>query len=60
LGSTCHRAWSATLRFAELLDGAGLDTFARLIHDPVSERGFLDAHLLARRHEKRARWKTGR
>ncbi|MFF5446509.1 class I SAM-dependent methyltransferase [Streptomyces sp. NPDC012888] len=34
--------------FAELLAGAGLDTFARLIHDPASERGFLDAHLLAR------------
>ena len=35
-------------RFAELLAGAGLDTFARLVHDPASERGFLDAHLLAR------------
>ncbi|MEU5308231.1 class I SAM-dependent methyltransferase [Streptomyces sp. NPDC021562] len=34
--------------FAELLTGAGLHTFARLIHDPASERGFLDAHLLAR------------
>lgn len=35
-------------RFAELLTGAGLTPFARLIHDPASERGFLDAHLLAR------------
>ncbi|PDP89579.1 SAM-dependent methyltransferase [Glycomyces fuscus] len=35
-------------RFAELLAGAGLATFARLVHDPDSERGFLDAHLLAR------------
>ncbi|MEU3519701.1 class I SAM-dependent methyltransferase [Streptomyces sp. NPDC006654] len=35
-------------RFAELLAGAGLDTFARLIHDPASERGFLDAHVLTR------------
>ncbi|MFE2329903.1 class I SAM-dependent methyltransferase [Streptomyces sp. NPDC059385] len=34
--------------FAELLTGAGLVPFARLIHDPASERGFLDAHLLAR------------
>ena len=36
-------------RFAELLAGAGFVTFARLVHDPASERGFLDAHLLARR-----------
>jgi SAM-dependent methyltransferase len=36
-------------RFAGLLEGAGLVTFARLLHDPASERGFLDAHLLARR-----------
>ncbi|GAA0570190.1 class I SAM-dependent methyltransferase [Actinomadura livida] len=36
-------------QFAELLAGAGLVTFARLLHDPASERGFLDAHLLARR-----------
>ncbi|MCK8680745.1 class I SAM-dependent methyltransferase [Streptomyces lichenis] len=35
-------------RFAELLAGAGLSVFARLVHDPDSERGFLDAHLLAR------------
>ncbi|MEU2337528.1 class I SAM-dependent methyltransferase [Streptomyces sp. NPDC013172] len=35
-------------RFVELLAGAGLDTFARLIHDPASERGFLDAHVLTR------------
>ena len=31
-----------------LLAGAGLDPFARLVHDPASERGFLEAHLLAR------------
>lgn len=36
-------------RFAEVLAGAGLVPFARLLHDPASERGFLDAHLLARR-----------
>lgn len=36
-------------RFADLLTEAGLDTFTRLIHDPASERGYLDAHLLARR-----------
>ncbi|MER6448060.1 class I SAM-dependent DNA methyltransferase [Streptomyces venezuelae] len=35
-------------RFAELLAAAGLTPFARLVHDPRSERGFLDAHLLAR------------
>ncbi|MEU3778738.1 class I SAM-dependent methyltransferase [Streptomyces sp. NPDC032472] len=35
-------------RFAELLAGAGLVPFARLVHDPASERGFLDAHVLAR------------
>ncbi|MEV7172502.1 class I SAM-dependent methyltransferase [Streptomyces sp. NPDC093224] len=36
-------------RFADLMAGAGLVPFARLLHDPASERGFLDAHLLARR-----------
>lgn len=36
-------------RFTELLATAGLGEFARLVHDPASERGFLDAHLLARR-----------
>ncbi|MEK2490903.1 class I SAM-dependent methyltransferase [Kitasatospora purpeofusca] len=36
-------------RLAGLLTGAGLDPFARLLHDPATERGFLDAHLLARR-----------
>ncbi|WP_435973040.1 class I SAM-dependent methyltransferase [Streptomyces sp. Qhu_M48] len=36
-------------RFAEVLAGSGLVPFARLVHDPASERGFLDAHLLARR-----------
>ncbi|MFF8267918.1 class I SAM-dependent methyltransferase [Streptomyces sp. NPDC016562] len=35
-------------RFAALLTGAGLVPFARLLHDPASERGFLDAHVLAR------------
>lgn len=35
-------------RFGELLAGAGLVTFARLVHDPAAERGFLDAHLMAR------------
>ncbi|GLF99528.1 class I SAM-dependent methyltransferase [Streptomyces yaizuensis] len=41
-------SWPAD-RFAELLTRAGFVTFARLLHDPASERGFLDAHLLARR-----------
>ncbi|MEU3553800.1 class I SAM-dependent methyltransferase [Streptomyces fragilis] len=41
-------AWPAD-RFAELLTGAGLVDYARLVHDPASERGFLDCHLLARR-----------
>ncbi|GAA3927942.1 class I SAM-dependent methyltransferase [Streptomyces gulbargensis] len=36
-------------RFAGLLAGAGLVPFARLLHDPASERGFLDTHILARR-----------
>ncbi|MFF0415412.1 class I SAM-dependent methyltransferase [Kitasatospora sp. NPDC004745] len=35
-------------RLADLLADAGLVPFARLLHDPASERGFLDAHLLAR------------
>jgi SAM-dependent methyltransferase len=35
--------------FTELLAAAGFVTFARLLHDPASERGFLDAHLVARR-----------
>ncbi|MFK0297137.1 class I SAM-dependent methyltransferase [Streptomyces sp. NPDC090442] len=35
-------------QFAELLTAAGLVPFAQLVHDPASERGFLDAHLLAR------------
>lgn len=42
-------SWPAD-RFAELLTGAGLVPFGRLLHDPASERGFLDAHLLARLH----------
>ncbi|WP_420081789.1 class I SAM-dependent methyltransferase [Streptomyces sp. JL4002] len=36
-------------RFADLMAGARLVPFARLLHDPASERGFLDAHVLARR-----------
>jgi SAM-dependent methyltransferase len=35
-------------RFAELLAVAGLGEIARLVHDPKSERGFLDAHLVTR------------
>lgn len=38
-------------RSAALLAGAGLATFTRLLHDPASERGLLDAHLLARRRD---------
>ncbi|MFE4453532.1 class I SAM-dependent methyltransferase [Streptomyces sp. NPDC056796] len=34
-------------RFTELLAGAGFVTKARLLHDPASERGFLDTHVLA-------------
>ncbi|MEU0413428.1 class I SAM-dependent methyltransferase [Streptomyces griseorubiginosus] len=41
-------SWPAE-QFVELLAGAGFVTFARLLHDPASERGFLDTHLLARR-----------
>ncbi|MFJ8214526.1 class I SAM-dependent methyltransferase [Streptomyces sp. NPDC096033] len=41
-------SWPAD-RYAELLAEAGLTTFARLLHDPSSERGFLEAHLLSRR-----------
>ncbi|WP_030203764.1 class I SAM-dependent methyltransferase [Streptomyces sp. NRRL S-87] len=41
-------SWPAD-SFAELLTGAGLVPFARLLHDPASERGFLDAHLMAHR-----------
>ncbi|MFB7512685.1 class I SAM-dependent methyltransferase [Streptomyces sp. NPDC056144] len=36
-------------RLAGVLGDAGLVPFARLVHDPASERGFLDSHLLARR-----------
>lgn len=36
-------------RLAGLLADAGLVPFARLLHDPATERGFLDTHLLARR-----------
>ena len=35
-------------RLAEMLAAAGLDIVARLLHDPASERGFLDAHVLTR------------
>lgn len=41
-------SWPAD-RLADLLADAGLVPFARLLHDPASERGFLDAHLLSRR-----------
>ncbi|GIG56021.1 methyltransferase [Longispora fulva] len=41
-------SWPAD-RLAGLLTDAGLAPFARLLHDPGSERGFLDGHLLARR-----------
>ncbi|MFI5944255.1 class I SAM-dependent methyltransferase [Streptomyces uncialis] len=41
-------SWPAD-RLAQLLTDAGLVPFAQLLHDPASERGFLDAHLLARR-----------
>ncbi|MFG2712097.1 class I SAM-dependent methyltransferase [Streptomyces goshikiensis] len=40
-------SWPAD-RLAELLTAAGLTPFARLLHDPATERGFLDAHVLAR------------
>ncbi|MFE9381945.1 class I SAM-dependent methyltransferase [Streptomyces sp. NPDC007025] len=40
-------SWPAD-RFAALLTRAGFVPFARLLHDPASERGFLDAHMLAR------------
>ncbi|MEU1146325.1 class I SAM-dependent methyltransferase [Streptomyces sp. NPDC005863] len=36
-------------QFVELLTEAGLVTVARLLHDPASERGFLDTHVLVRR-----------
>ena len=39
-------SWPAD-RLAELLADAGLVPFARLLHDPDSERGFPDAHVLA-------------
>ncbi|MEU6703720.1 class I SAM-dependent methyltransferase [Streptomyces wuyuanensis] len=41
-------SWPAE-RFSDLLTAAGLVTVARLLHDPASERGFLDTHVLARR-----------
>jgi SAM-dependent methyltransferase len=44
-------SWPAEC-LAELLADAGLVPFARLLHDPASERGFLDTHLLARRPEE--------
>ncbi len=40
-------SWPAEF-LAELLADAGLVPFAQLLHDPASERGFLDTHLLAR------------
>jgi SAM-dependent methyltransferase len=41
-------SWPAD-RLAALTSAAGLTPFARLLHDPDSARGFLDAHVLARR-----------
>ncbi len=41
-------SWPVDLFVRQLAD-AGFATFARLIHDPASGRGFLDAHVLARR-----------
>nr|ABQ41261.1 putative methyltransferase [Streptomyces lavendulae] len=35
-------------RFVEVLAGAGFEVVARMVHGPVSERGFLEGHLLAR------------
>ncbi|MFJ7159200.1 class I SAM-dependent methyltransferase [Streptomyces sp. NPDC101118] len=40
-------AWPAA-RFTALLTAAGLTPVAQLLHDPASERGYLDAHLLGR------------
>ncbi|MER7763681.1 class I SAM-dependent methyltransferase [Streptomyces sp. NPDC097619] len=36
-------------RFTSLFTAAGLVPVARLLHDPASERGYLDAHVLVRR-----------
>jgi SAM-dependent methyltransferase len=44
-----HEAPMESLPVGEGTADAGLDPFARLLHNPASERGFLDAHLLARR-----------
>ncbi|MEU8760103.1 class I SAM-dependent methyltransferase [Streptomyces sp. NPDC048659] len=41
-------SWPAA-PFTDLLAQAGLTTTTRLLHDPASERGFLETHLLARR-----------
>lgn len=43
-------SWPAD-QFADLLSEAGFTPFARLLHDPTSERGFLDTHVLARLHQ---------
>lgn len=43
---------SSCFRMLSGLAGADLVTVARLLHDPASERGFLDTHLLARRTSK--------
>ncbi|MFB6839624.1 class I SAM-dependent methyltransferase [Streptomyces sp. NPDC056361] len=40
-------SWPPDL-FAALLTDAGLAPFTRLLHDPASERGFLDVHVMAR------------
>ncbi|MFJ5831731.1 class I SAM-dependent methyltransferase [Streptomyces sp. NPDC093089] len=44
---TTAYSWPPDL-FAALLTDAGLTPFARLLHDPASERGFLDVHVTAR------------
>ncbi|MFE0674640.1 class I SAM-dependent methyltransferase [Streptomyces sp. NPDC058867] len=47
-------------RLAAMLTEAGLVTVARLLHDPKSERGFLDAHVLAGRPEAQEGGSTAR
>src|SRR5690606_36081841 len=48
-----HMVWSTYSlpvdAVAQLIAGAVLVPFARLVHDPNSARGFLEAHLMARR-----------
>lgn len=47
-------SWPAD-QLSHLLVGAGFTPFARLLHDPATERGFLDAHLIARLGQSPAR-----